>query len=139
LLTCSLQEAKPSGSALRPLPREPTETAEPSPSKGKGLDIKLQPTVVPFAWKTVTDTVLEADGMRTSGGTDGVDRAPSEPEGPDGAGFSSPEGAAEAGFSGRPPIVCVCGGKNVGKSTYGRYLVNRLLNRCVHLVLSSKL
>jgi polynucleotide 5'-kinase involved in rRNA processing len=139
VLTFLLQEAKASGSALRPLPREATETAEPSTSKTKGLEIKMQPTVVPFAWKIVTNSVLEADCTRTCGVSDGLERAPSKPEGPEGAGFSSLEGTAEAGFSGRPPIVCVCGGKNVGKSTYGRYLVNRLLNWYVHLVLSSEL
>lgn len=28
----------------------------------------------------------------------------------------------------RPPIIAICGGKKVGKSSFGRYLVNKILN-----------
>ena len=28
-----------------------------------------------------------------------------------------------------PPVILVCGSKNAGKSTFGRYLVNAMLNR----------
>ena len=34
------------------------------------------------------------------------------------------------------PVTLVCGGKDVGKSSLTRYLVNALLNRCEVLVVS---
>lgn len=30
---------------------------------------------------------------------------------------------------GKTPVVLICGGKDVGKSTFARYLTNSLLNR----------
>ena len=41
---------------------------------------------------------------------------------------SSISDAMAAGVVGHPPVICVCGGKNTGKSSFCRYLVNTLLN-----------
>eukprot|EP00889_Picochlorum_renovo_P008817 jgi/Picre1/35847/NNA_003307.t1 len=41
---------------------------------------------------------------------------------------SSISEAMAAGMIGHPPVICVCGGKNTGKSSFCRYLVNMLLN-----------
>lgn len=41
---------------------------------------------------------------------------------------SSISDAMAAGMIGHPPVICVCGGKNTGKSSFCRYLVNMLLN-----------
>lgn len=111
--------------ASRTLPQAPPA----SESRSKGNDIQLQPTIIPLAWKTVTDSVLNGASTAIRAATDSA--AKEQSDGLEGTGPSATDGATEVGISGRPPIVVVCGGKNVGKSTYGRYLVNRLLNRCV--------